>query len=58
MQFCRWVRVEVLTAVNITSVLSWDWRRVISYVNANVSDKHSVSIFRAEATKLENGGLI
>jgi hypothetical protein len=33
------------------------WRRVISQIDANVSEKHTVSIFRAKITKLGSGGL-
>jgi hypothetical protein len=31
--------------------LSWVWRRVILYLDANVSEKHAFSLFRAEVTK-------
>jgi len=33
-------------------------RPVVSYFDANVSEKHAVSIFRAEVTNLGNGGLM
>jgi hypothetical protein len=46
------VRFEVFTAVRICS--SGFWRRVDSWVDANVSEKHIVSIFRAEGWYLEN----
>jgi hypothetical protein len=37
--------------------ISGFWSRVDSSVGANVSEKHTVSIFRAEAAMLESGGI-
>jgi hypothetical protein len=34
------------------------WHSVVSQVNVNVSEKHGVSIFGAEMTRLESGGLM
>jgi hypothetical protein len=34
------------------------WRRVVSNVDGNVSDKHAVSIFGAKVTKLGSRGFL
>jgi hypothetical protein len=34
------------------------WRRVVSYIDANIVEKHAVSIFRVEVTELRSGGFV
>jgi hypothetical protein len=49
------VRFEVFTAVRLIRCSSGFWRRADSSVDANVSEKHCVSIFRVEVTMLRSG---
>jgi hypothetical protein len=50
-----YVRFEVFTAVRMIS--SGYWCCVDLSVDANVSEKHTVSIFRAEVAMLGSGGI-
>jgi hypothetical protein len=50
------VRSEVLTAVNVRIVVSWVWRRVVSYVDIIVSEEPVAFIFRVEEKSLRHAG--
>jgi hypothetical protein len=47
------VRFEVFMAVRI--MFFWVWNCVDSSVDANVSEKHTISILRAEVAKMRSG---
>jgi hypothetical protein len=38
--------------------MCWVLRRVVSHIHGSILEKHTVSIFRAEVTKLGSGWLI
>jgi hypothetical protein len=51
------VRFEVLTAVRMTMMFFWVLVPCRLSVDTNVSEKHTLSIFRAEVAMLGSGGI-
>jgi hypothetical protein len=48
----------MLFVINKLTLVGIVWCHAVSQDDANVSEIHTLSIFRAEVTKLGNGGLI